>query len=64
LPAKKFSTAWPSWLAGEGDVGPSGRNVILQKSWGSPQVTKDGVTVAKEIELPDAFEKHGRQAGQ
>src|ERR1700743_406094 len=40
-------------------LGPSGRNVVLQKSWGSPQVTKDGVTVAKEVELPDAFENMG-----
>jgi chaperonin GroEL len=40
-------------------LGPSGRNVILAKSWGSPQVTKDGVTVAKEVELPDAFENMG-----
>ena len=40
-------------------LGPSGRNVILQKSWGSPQVTKDGVTVSKEVELPDAFENMG-----
>jgi chaperonin GroEL len=40
-------------------LGPSGRNVVIQKSWGSPQVTKDGVTVAKEVELPDAFENMG-----
>ena len=40
-------------------LGPSGRNVILQKSWGSPQITKDGVTVAKEVELPDPFENMG-----
>src|SRR5580704_9188588 len=40
-------------------LGPSGRNVVLQKSWGSPQVTKDGVTVSKEVELPDAFENMG-----
>jgi chaperonin GroEL len=40
-------------------LGPSGRNVVLQKSWGSPQVTKDGVTVAKEVELSDAFENMG-----
>ena len=40
-------------------LGPSGRNVILQKSWGSPQVTKDGVTVSKEVELPDPFENMG-----
>src|SRR5471030_3304513 len=40
-------------------LGPSGRNVVLAKSWGSPQVTKDGVTVAKEVELEDAFENMG-----
>jgi chaperonin GroEL len=40
-------------------LGPSGRNVVLQKSWGSPQVTRDGVTVAKEVELQDAFENMG-----
>jgi chaperonin GroEL len=42
-------------------LGPKGRNVILQKSFGSPTVTKDGVTVAKEIELEDAFENMGAQ---
>ena len=42
-------------------MGPAGRNVILQKSWGSPTITKDGVTVAKEIELKDAFENMGAQ---
>jgi len=36
-------------------LGPKGRNVVLDKSWGSPTVTKDGVTVAKEIELEDLF---------
>jgi chaperonin GroEL len=40
-------------------LGPSGRNVVLQKSWGSPQVTKDGVTVAKEVELAEPFENMG-----
>src|SRR5918999_4878960 len=40
-------------------LGPRGRNVILQKSFGSPRITKDGVTVAKEIELPGAFENMG-----
>lgn len=40
-------------------LGPKGRNVILQKSFGSPTVTKDGVTVAREIELPDKFEDMG-----
>ena len=42
-------------------LGPRGRNVIISKSFGSPQVTKDGVTVAKEIELEDALENMGAQ---
>jgi chaperonin GroEL len=42
-------------------LGPKGRNVIIEKSWGSPTVTKDGVTVAKEIQLPDKFENMGAQ---
>src|SRR6187401_3703111 len=42
-------------------LGPSGRNVVLQKSFGSPTVTKDGVTVAKEVELEDAYENMGAQ---
>jgi chaperonin GroEL len=42
-------------------LGPRGKNVILEKSWGSPTVTKDGVTVAKEIELADKFENMGSQ---
>src|SRR5687768_15583219 len=40
-------------------LGPKGRNVIIEKSFGSPTVTKDGVTVAKEIELEDAYENMG-----
>jgi len=40
-------------------LGPTGRNVILQKSWGSPRITKDGVTVSKEIELPEPFKNMG-----
>ena len=40
-------------------LGPSGRNVVLEKSFGSPTVTKDGVTVAKEIELDDPYENMG-----
>ena len=40
-------------------LGPTGRNVIIDKSFGGPTVTKDGVTVAKEIELPDPFENMG-----
>ncbi len=42
-------------------LGPKGRNVLLEKSWGSPTVTKDGITVAKEIELEDHFENMGAQ---
>src|SRR2546430_30051 len=42
-------------------LGPSGRNVVIEKSFGSPTVTKDGVTVAKEIELEDAAEDMGAQ---
>jgi chaperonin GroEL len=40
-------------------LGPVGRNVLLQKSWGSPRITKDGVTVSKEIELPEPFQNMG-----
>jgi len=40
-------------------LGPVGRNVILQKSWGAPRITKDGVTVSKEIELPEPFQNMG-----
>ncbi|MEQ9243748.1 chaperonin GroEL [Roseovarius indicus] len=42
-------------------LGPKGRNVVLEKSWGAPRITKDGVTVAKEIELSNAFENMGAQ---
>jgi chaperonin GroEL len=42
-------------------LGPKGRNVCLEKSWGAPTVTKDGVTVAKEIQLEDKFENMGAQ---
>src|SRR5215217_3561580 len=45
-------------------LGPRGRNVILQKSFGSPRITKDGVTVAKEIELPQPFENMGAKLVQ
>src|SRR6476620_6313732 len=51
--AEKLSRAVGSTL------GPTGRNVIIDKSFGGPTVTKDGVTVAKEIELPDPFENMG-----
>ena len=42
-------------------LGPKGRNVVLDKSYGAPRITKDGVTVAKEIELTDKFENMGAQ---
>ncbi|MCE5260150.1 MAG: chaperonin GroEL, partial [Chloroflexi bacterium] len=42
-------------------LGPKGRNVALDKKWGAPTVTHDGVTVAKEIELEDPFENMGAQ---
>src|SRR5881227_2759151 len=42
-------------------LGPKGRNVLLDKSFGAPRMTKDGVTVAKEIELEDKFENMGAQ---
>src|SRR5437588_612104 len=54
---------WVNILADAGTVtlGPKGRNVVLEKSFGAPTVTKDGVTVAKEIELEDKFENMGAQ---
>jgi len=42
-------------------LGPKGRNVLIEKSWGSPKISKDGVTVAKEVELEDKFENMGAQ---
>ena len=42
-------------------LGPKGRNVVIDKSYGAPRITKDGVTVAKEIELADKFENMGAQ---
>src|SRR5690606_13177349 len=42
-------------------LGPKGRNVLLDKSYGAPRITKDGVTVAREIELKDKFENMGAQ---
>ena len=44
-------------------LGPKGRNVVLAKSFGSPRITKDGVSVAKEIELGRHVRKHGRADG-
>jgi chaperonin GroEL (HSP60 family) len=42
-------------------LGPKGRNVVIEKSYGAPRISKDGVTVAKEIELSDKFENLGAQ---
>ena len=72
MPAKevKFSTdARTRMLAGieiltdavRITLGPKGRNVILDKAFGAPRITKDGVTVAKEIDLADKFENMGAQ---
>ncbi|MBI2587101.1 MAG: chaperonin GroEL [Rhodospirillales bacterium] len=72
MPAKevKFSTDARTRLLAGVDVlanavkitlGPKGRNVVLEKSFGAPRITKDGVTVAKEIELADKFENMGAQ---
>ena len=44
-------------------LGPKGRNVVIDKSYGAPRITKDGVTVAKEIELAEKFENMGRPDG-
>ncbi|MFA6657273.1 MAG: TCP-1/cpn60 chaperonin family protein, partial [Mesotoga sp.] len=40
-------------------LGPKGRNVVLEKSWGSPTITNDGVSIAKEIDLEDKFDNLG-----
>src|SRR5881628_2596928 len=42
-------------------LGPKGRNVVLEKKWGAPTITNDGVTIAKEIELEDPYEKIGAE---
>src|SRR5829696_3149206 len=42
-------------------LGPKGRNVVLEKKWGAPTITNDGVTIAREVELEDAFENMGAQ---
>ncbi len=42
-------------------LGPKGRNVVLEKSWGAPTITNDGVTIAKEIDLEDPYEKIGAE---
>ena len=59
-PATRCAAAFPKLArAVKVTLGPKGRNVILQKSFGSPTVTKDGVTVAKEIDLEDIYENMG-----
>src|SRR3712207_8956953 len=56
-----YTTLFRSILANAVKVtlGPKGRNVVIDKSFGAPRITKDGVTVAKEIELDDKFENMG-----
>ena len=44
-------------------LGPKGRNVVLEKAYGSPLITNDGVTIAQEIELEDPFRKYGSETG-
>ena len=46
---------------GKVTLGPKGRNVVLEKKWGAPTITNDGVSIAKEIELEDPFEKIGAE---
>ena len=61
--ARKKILAGVTQLAGAVKItlGPKGRNVIIDKKFGAPSVTKDGVTVAKEVELKDPFENMGAQ---
>ena len=71
----KADSAWRRFASGNsarcehsGDavkvtLGPKGRNVVIEKKFGSPTITKDGVTVAKEIELPEGAREHGRADG-
>jgi chaperonin GroEL len=72
MAAKQLKYSNEAWaLMGEGfekvseavgsTLGPNGNNVVLEKKWGSPTITKDGVTVAKEIELEDPFQNMGAQ---
>ena len=72
MPAKEINfreDAWSEVLKGVNTLastvkvtlGPKGRNVVLEKSFGAPVITKDGVTVAKEIELPNKFQNIGAQ---
>src|SRR5512134_443835 len=42
-------------------LGPKGRNVVIDKKWGAPTITNDGVTIAREVELPDPYENLGAQ---
>ena len=55
----RASPSWPGPCAAR--LGPRGRNAVLDKGWGSPKITKDGVTVAEEIDLDDPNENLGAQ---
>ncbi len=61
--AREKNAAWRRYprQCREGDAGSKGRNVVIDKSFGAPRITKDGVSVAKEIELEDKFENMGAQ---
>ena len=61
FPASDSARREPTGRGREGDLGPKGRNVVLEKKFGGPTITKDGVTVAKEIELKDPLENMGAQ---
>ena len=54
-----MSTSWRMQL--KSPLGPKGRNVVIQKSFGAPTITRDGVSVAKEIDLENNFENMGAQ---
>jgi hypothetical protein len=63
---RKRAAAWRSGLNTLADavkvtLGPRGRNVVLEKKWGAPTITNDGVSIAKEIELEDPYEKIGAE---
>ena len=58
---KHGTDARVAMAAGINTLGPKGRNVVLDKSYGAPTITNDGVTIAKEIELEDNFENMGAQ---
>ena len=72
MSAKQFKSDQEAWVAlAEGiekvaqavgsTLGPNGNNVVLEKKWGAPTITNDGVTIAKEVDLEDPYENMGAQ---